>query len=191
MTTSRRTLDASKLVTGLFMSLDGIVEADEQWQFTYFDEELFAGIAAGWERASAVLMGRRSFEGYDRLRREHPDSPAVHFLDATPRYVASTTMTGSDWAGTTVLGADLEAQVAGVRSRHEGDVLVLGSPTLVRWLIARGLLDVLALTVLPVLVGSGIRLFTDMALPGGPRGMALAGSRALASGVLELEYTFA
>lgn len=57
------------------MSLDGSVEADEDRQFAYFDDELrwhrrrtsFAGIAAGWARAGAVLTGRHSFAGYDRL----------------------------------------------------------------------------------------------------------------------------
>lgn len=56
-----------KIVTGLFMSLDGIVEADDDWQFAYFDEELFEGIRGGWARAGATLMGRRSYEGYDAL----------------------------------------------------------------------------------------------------------------------------
>ena len=73
--TTTQTQDPPQLVTGLFMSLDGIVEADENWQFSYFDDELFAGITASWARAGAVLMGRRSFVGYDRLRHEHPDSP--------------------------------------------------------------------------------------------------------------------
>ena len=187
MTTSPHPQDTTTLTTCLFMSLDGIVEADEQWQFPYFDEELFAGITASWARAGAVLMGRRSFEGYDRLRNTHPESPAVAFLDAVPKYVASTTLTHADWPGTTVLSDDLETQITDLRSRHPGEVLVLGSPTLVRWLLARGLLDVLAVTVLPVLVGAGPRLFDDLELPG-PRGVRLIRSHALASGALELEW---
>lgn len=73
-----------KIVTGLFTSLDGIVDADDDWQFPYFDEELFAAITAGWHSASTLLLGRRSYEGYERLRVEHPDSPMLAFLDATP-----------------------------------------------------------------------------------------------------------
>ena len=181
---------AARIVTGLFTSLDGIIEADDQWQFAYFDEELFAAISANWAQTGAVLMGRTSFAGYDRLRHEHPDSPVVHFLDGVPKYVASTTLTHVDWPGTTVLGTNLEAEVAALRTTHQGEIIVLGSPTLVRWLIARGLLDTLALTVLPILVGSGVRLFHDMELPEGPVGMHLGTARPLGSGVLELSYTF-
>lgn len=183
--------EAPRLVTGLFMSLDGIVEADQDWQFAYFDDDLFAGIAAGWARAGAVLMGRRSFVGYDRLRHDHPDSPAVQFLNSVPKYVASTTLTEVGWSGTAVLGGDLEAKLTQIRTEPGKEVLVLGSPTLVRWLLAHKLLDALTFAVLPIIVGSGVRLFEDMALPSGHMGMHLNAARPLASGALELSYKFA
>jgi dihydrofolate reductase len=180
-----------QLLTGLFMSLDGIVEADEDWQFAYFDDELFASITAGWARAGAVLLGRRSFAGYDRLRHEHPDSPAVQFLNSVPKYVASTTLSDVAWPGTTVLGAGLESELAGLKTEPGKEILVLGSPTLVRWLLAHKLLDVLTFTVLPIVVGSGVRLFEDMELPTGPLGLRLDTARPLSSGALELRYSLA
>lgn len=73
-----------KITTGLFTSLDGVVDADDDWQYPYFDEELFAGIAAGWAAAGAALMGRRSFEGYEQLRVAHPDSPMIAFGGCDP-----------------------------------------------------------------------------------------------------------
>ncbi len=189
--TSTPTHGTRQLVTGLFVSLDGIVEADDDWQFAYFDDELFEGITAGWASAAAVLMGRRSFAGYDRLRHDHPDSPAVQFLDSVPKYVASTTLTEVEWPGTTVLGDQLEAELAVLRTEPGKDILVLGSPTLVRWLLARKLLDALTFTVLPIIVGSGARLFEDMDLPAGHLAMRLDRAHQLASGALELRYTFA
>lgn len=180
-----------KIVTGLFMSLDGIVEADDDWQFAYFDEELFDGITAGWARAGATLMGRRSYEGYDTLRVEHPDSPTVAFLDATPKYVASTTLTDVSWRNTLVFGSDLHEQVAQLKQQPGKDILVLGSPTLVRWLLRNGLLDELNFTVLPIIVGSGVRLFQDMDIPAGHVGLKLQGAKTLTSGALELSYTAA
>ena len=189
--TTTQTKDTPKLVTGLFMSLDGIVEAEEDWQYAYFDDELFASIAAGWPRAGAGLIGRHSFAGYDRLRHEHPDSPAVHFLDSVPKYVASTTLAEVGWSGTTVLGVDLEAELARLRTKPGKDILVLGSPTLVRWLMAHRLLDALTFTVLPIIVGSGVRLFEDIELPTGHLDMRLDAAQPLASGALQLRYTFA
>lgn len=187
--TLKPTHDTPRLVTGLFMSIDGVVDADQDWQFAYFDEELFASITAGWARAGAVLLGRRSFAGYDRLRHEHPESPAVQFLNSVPKYVASTTLTNVAWPGTTVLGIGLKAELARLRTEPGKEVLVLGSPTLVRWLLAHKLLDVLTFTVLPIVVGSGVRLFEDMDLPTGPLGMRLDAVHPLSSGALEMCYT--
>lgn len=147
-----------KIVTGLFTSLDGIVDADDDWQYAYFDEELFAGITAGWDRAGALLLDRCSFEGYERLRVEHPDSPMCSVLEATPTYVVSSTLDEFQRDGVTVIGCE-RGRINRLRDETTGDVLVLGSPTLVRWLLAED-------------------------LP-----LSLAASTALRSGVLELRYT--
>lgn len=175
-----------RIVTGLFTSLDGVVDADDDWQFAWFDDELFAKITAGWARAAAVLVGRKSHEGYEGLRAEHPDSPVLGFLDATPTYVVSTTMTAPPRENVTVLAGDLEARVTTLRDDVAGDVLVLGSPSLLRWLIAHDLLDELNVLVLPVVVGSGPRLFTDM--PAGRVPLRLVSAQPHANGALDLRY---
>jgi len=177
-----------RIRTGLFTSLDGIVEADDDWQFAYFGEELMSEIFDGFRGADDLLMGRVSYEGYARLRTEHPDSPVLPFLDSRPKHVVSTTLADRDldWAGATVLGGDVAAGIDALKRSPGGDILLLGSPTLVRWLLSRGLLDELALTVFPILVGSGPRLFQDM--PAKRVGLRLTDSRALASGALSLRY---
>ncbi len=99
-----------RIRTGLFTSLDGIVEADDDWQFAYFGEELMSEIFDGFRGADDLLMGRVSYEGYARLRTEHPDSPVLPFLDSRPKHVVSTTLADRDldWAGATVLGGDVD-----------------------------------------------------------------------------------
>jgi len=99
--------------TGLFTSLDGIVDADDDWQFAYFDEELMGGIFDGLDGADDLLMGRVSYQGYARLRTEHPDSPVLPFLDARPKHVVSTTLTDRDldWEGATIIGGDVAAGI--------------------------------------------------------------------------------
>lgn len=180
-----------KLVTGLFMSLDGIVEAGDDWQFAYFDDELFESITAGWDRADAVLMGRRSFEGFNALRDEHPDSPMVAFLERAHRYVTSTTLAQTSWRGSTVLSGDVHEQLAQLKQSPGKDILVPGSPTLVRWLLSHGLLDELNVSILPVIVGSGVRLFPASSTGDYVTGVGLdlVHSKALRSGVLEVSYT--
>jgi dihydrofolate reductase len=174
--------------TGLFISLDGIVEADDDWQFAYFDEELMRGIFDGFDGADDLLMGRVSYEGYARLRTEHPDSPVLPLLDARPKHVVSTTLANQDldWEGATVMCGDVAAGIDALKRSPGGDILLLGSPTLVRWLLSRGLLDELVLTVFPIVVGSGPRLFENM--PTERVGLRLTDSRALASGALSLHY---
>jgi hypothetical protein len=72
------------LTTLLFMSLDAVVEAEDDWQFPYFDEEMLPGFSAQWDRAAAVLLGRRTFEGFHGLRGRTPKSAVVRFLRGVP-----------------------------------------------------------------------------------------------------------
>lgn len=180
-----------KIVTGLFTSLDGVVGADSDWQFPYFDDELLEWIASGSRDVDTVLMGRHSFAGYSALRRDHADSPILPFLERADRYLVSTTQTDTDWPGTTILSHDVSEQLTDLKQQSGGKILVAGSPTLVRWLLAHDLLDELAVCVLPIIVGSGPRLFpesdSDSSLT--RRGLGLLRSGALRSGVLTMTYS--
>lgn len=176
--------------TSLFMSLDGVVEAENDWQFPFLDKETFASLTGDWERSDAVLLGRRSFEGFDDVRRSSPDSPVVGFLGSVARYVVSGSDYRPGWAGTTALTGDIAAQVRRLKGQPGGNILVIGSPTLVRWLLINGLLDTFAVTVLPILVGAGPRLTPDeagvTALSRYP--LSLAACRRLGNGTLHLTY---
>lgn len=179
-----------EITAGMFTSLDGVVQADDDWQFRWFDEELFAGVTAAWDRSDVAVMGRRSYEGYRSLRTEHPDSPMLGFLERVDRYVLSRTMVDPRWPGTTVIADDAFGRIAEL---HElpGDapILVSGSPSVVRGLLARGLLDELTLTLLPIVVGPGDRLFPEGCDDGlQRRPLTLTRHRILRSGATELTY---
>lgn len=177
------------ILSGLFVSLDGVVSAHSDWQFAYFDAELFAGIAAAWERSDVAVMGRRSYEGYRQLRDEHPDSPMLAFLDSAQRYVLSRTLRDPGWPGTTVLAEQPYERLAKLKRQPGSDILVAGSPSVVRGLLAAELLDELTVTVLPIVVGSGDRLFPESADGEFARlGLRLAESSTLASGAVQLHY---
>ncbi|HEU4543578.1 MAG TPA: dihydrofolate reductase family protein [Jiangellaceae bacterium] len=175
-----------KIVAGLFMSLDGVVDGAEGWQYPYLDEELGAAMEAGARRAAALLLGRRSYEGYEALRIENPDSPVLALIDRTRTYVVSSTLARSP-QGVSIIDRDLIEQIAALRDENDGDVLVLGSPTLVRWLLAHDLLNELHLFMLPIVVGSGLRLFDDTAPRRYP--LELVHSRAMGNGALDVHYT--
>jgi dihydrofolate reductase len=180
-----------KTVTSLFISLDGVVEAEDDWQFAYLDDDTFSALTTAWDRVDAVLMGRRSFQGFDEVRTANPDSPVIGFLSRVRRYVVSTTLTSAPWHGSTILHGDVRDQLARLKQQPGKDILVLGSPALVRWMLGQGLLDELALIILPIIVGSGPRLFPEKSAadPLTRLGLDLTNVKPLASGALQLTYT--
>jgi len=78
-----------------------------------------------------------------------------------PKYVVSNSLAEATWNNTTVISGDVAAQLRDLKSRTDGDLVMSGSPTLVRWLLGNGLLDELHLLVHPIAVGHGHRLFED------------------------------
>jgi dihydrofolate reductase len=85
--------------------------------------------------------------------------PVAAALNDRPKYVVSTTLSGPLWEPTTVLTGDIAAQIKQLKEEGEGDLVVPGSLSLVRWLLANNLVDQLDLTVYPVVIGQGNRLF--------------------------------
>lgn len=176
-----------KVFTNIFTSIDGVVDADSDWQFPFFDDELFEWVSGAWDRATAVLLGRPSFEGYERLRIEHPESPVIAFLNRTPTFVVSDKVTETQRSGVEIIRrADVVTRVAALRQESDGDILLLGSPGLLRRLVERDVVDELNILVLPAIVGTGTRLFSgDSEMRAG---LTLESSRALSSGAVQLVY---
>jgi dihydrofolate reductase len=102
-----------------------------------------------------------------------------------PKYVVSKTLERADWNNSTVLSGDVAEEVAALRQQEGGDILVAGSATLVRELIAHDLVDEYRLMVFPIVLGSGKRLFADA--PGTPV-LKLVDLERLGSGTLILTY---
>jgi dihydrofolate reductase len=112
--------------------------------------------------ADALLLGRVTYEGFAQAWPGRTDE--VGFADKfnnMPKYVASTTLERADWNNSTVLGPDIAAEVAELKNRYSGDLLINGSGTLVRTLADHGLVDEYRLMVFPVVLGTGRRLFGE------------------------------
>ena len=175
-----------KLVAGLFMSLDGVVEAPSRWAGPYLDEEVFAWITAGLPLADAVLLGRDTYlEFAARWPALGSSTPMSAFLNDTPKFVVSRTLEDADWGPATLIRGDLADEVTRLKRLDGANIQIPGSPTLVRALLAGGLLDELSLGIVPLAVGSGVRLFEGI---GSEIALELAESRTLSRGVLALTY---
>lgn len=174
-----------RIVSNFFISLDGVVESPHEWHFPYFDDAMGAIIGSGMEKSSAFLMGRRLYDEWSSYwSGPGADDEFAGFINGIPKYVPSTTLRDPAWQNTTVLSGDVAAEVRALKERTDGDIAMSGSATTVRWLLANGLLDELALLVHPIAVGSGQRLFEDpTTYP-----LELLSSTALDTGVLHLRY---
>src|ERR671916_1586907 len=188
-----------KLTTNTNVSVDGVMqglggpEEDRRggverggWAMPYVDEETAALVGQVYQRADAFLFGRRTYEvfagswGTGSWGANQGDNPISVALNTRPKYVASTTLIDSQWADTTVLSGDVAAAVSELKARPEGELQVVGSLSLVRWLLDNDLVDELILLTYPVVVGQGRRLFPDS---GQDMALELVESRATASGV--------
>ncbi len=175
-----------RIVSNFFLSLDGVVEAPDQWHFPYFDDEMGEIIGKGMETSTAFLMGRKLYSEWSEYwPAQGPEVPFSEFINTIPKYVVThRPVEGDLWNNTTVLSDDPAAQVRALKDSTDGDIAMSGCATTVRWLLANDLLDELALLVHPIAVGKGQRLFEDT--PTVP--LTLLSSEALSSGVLFLRY---
>jgi dihydrofolate reductase len=160
----------ARIVASEFVSLDGVAEdpggaegyRHGGWAFAFSRGE--EGDRFKAEEAfgcDALLLGRATYEGFAAAWPEREGEFADRF-NSMPKYVVSSTLSDPQWTNVTVLGGDLEAAVARVHERHDGDVVVHGSLTLVQGLLELDLLDELRLMVFPVALGAGKRLFGEL-----------------------------
>ena len=114
--------------------------------------------------AAAFLFGRRTYEifaGSWGTSIDMAKMPIGVALNRRPKYVASTSLTDPQWAGTSVLTGNVAAAIGDLKAQQDGDLLVPGSGTLVRWLLANALVDQFDLVTYPLVIGQGTRLFPD------------------------------
>lgn len=170
----------------LFISLDGVVEAPDEWHFPYFDDDMGEAVGAGFAATDAMLMGRVHYEESAAYWPDHADEPFGDVMNSMKKYVVSNTLQSADWENSEILGGDAAGRLREIKSGDGGDISVVGSATTVRWLLGEGLLDELSLLVHPVVVGGGLaRLFPpdEPTIP-----LELLSSETFESGVLNLSY---
>lgn len=175
-----------KIVAGLFTSLDGVVEAPDQWQMPYMNDEIGEFITWHLVNAGALLLGRKTYQEFAGFwPHETEMSDMADLLNGKPKLVASNTLDTLDWQNSTLVSGNVMEKLATLK-QEPGDFLTMtGSVTLVRSLIAANLLDELHLLVHPVVVGKGARLFEH---PSDQRHLKLFDSKTYDNGSVMLSY---
>ena len=175
-----------KVIVYEYVTLDGVVEAPEKWQFPYFSDDVAEVIKSQILDAGAILLGRAT---YDIFAASWPSRTNNEFgvadkLNNAPKYVVSSTLESPDWNNTTLIKENVLEEIAGLKQQPGGDIGILGSATLVQSLMGRELIDEYRLMVHPIILGSGKRLFPEgINLP-----LRLLEVKAFTSGVLLLRY---
>ena len=177
-----------KIVAGLFISLDGVVEAPQNWHFPYWTDEMGAIVQGQIDASDTLLMGRGTYDEFVQFwPNAGSDVELADHMNGVEKIVVSSTLSNPTWQNTTVIGDNVAERLQALKELPgRKNIGMSGSAGLVRWLINNDLLDELNLLVHPVIVGSGKRLFTD---DSARKSLALADSRTLKTGVLSLVYT--
>jgi dihydrofolate reductase len=173
-----------KVVAGVMMSLDGVVEAPEAWTGPYFSPDLGQEVGSTMGQADTMLLGRKTYETFAESFAGQSGGMA-DVMNSTPKLVASTTLDEAAWQNSTLIKGDLAAELARLKQQDGKNINISGSATLIRSLLRDGLLDELRLLVFPVVVGSGARLFEGHV---DRMELALAESKSFQAGVVSLVY---
>ncbi|WP_406290322.1 dihydrofolate reductase family protein [Embleya sp. NBC_00896] len=179
-----------KITAALFISLDGVVEAPDQWHFPYFDDEMGAVVGSMLDTADTVLLGRRTYDSFagawpQREAAGGEDAAFARVLGDVRKIVVSRHELEFTWRNSEQLEGDLVDAVIALKNEPGTDISVSGSVSVVRSLLADGLLDELHLLVHPIAVRTGMRLFDEgeTTIP-----LRLLSSQAFRTGVLHLVY---
>jgi dihydrofolate reductase len=169
------------------MSLDGVIDAPT-WTFDYgFDPQMGEAIGAFTGRSRGILLGRTTYEMFEPAwsTRTVEDDPGAPFFNDTTKYVVSATLTNATWRNSQIIGPYDPDAIRNLKDDLDGDLYVSGSGTLVRAMLADGLVDGLNLFVYPLTRGPGPRLFPEDAAPGT---LSLAACESYENGVVHLAY---
>ncbi len=174
-----------KVVSSTFVTLDGVMEAPEQWSFDFWSDEAGAYKHAELMASDAMLLGRITYEAFAAAWPTMTDDDGfADRMNSLPKHVASTTLTEATW-NATVIESDLADAVGKLGKATSGDILISGSADLVNALILLGLIDEYRLMIFPVVIGSGKRLFAA-GLAKTP--LTLVETKSLPNGVVNLTY---
>jgi dihydrofolate reductase len=188
-----------KLTVSLQVTVDGVAQANggnsEEldpgftrggWAIGVGDAEAAGYILDTWRRPDAFLLGRKTYDLFETYwGARHDDGGFGEAISSRPKYVVSNALTAPSWEHTSVLSGDVAEGIRSLKADRDGELLLVGSVALARWLLEHELVDELNLIQFPVIVGQG-----ESFLPRTGRDFALdlQDSRVFPTGIVALTY---
>jgi dihydrofolate reductase len=186
-----------KVVAVTQMTLDGVMQAPggpeedpsggfEQggWSVNYWDEVLEQAIGEAMARPFDLLLGRKTYEIF-AAHWPYDEGPIADHLNSATKYVASRTLERLDWTNSTLIEGEVETMVPQLKAEDGPELQVHGSSELLQTLLAHELIDEFRLSIFPVVVGPGKRLFGEATVP---VGLTLVDSKVTTAGVIIATY---
>ena len=173
-----------KLIVTEFVTLDGVMEAPEQWVFEFHTDETARLKLDEMLHADALVLGKNT---YDIFASSWPSMSGelADQMNGIRKHVISTTTTELAWHNSQAITGDPVAAVSALKNQHGADILVAGSASVVQALAEHGLIDEYRLLVCPLILGRGQRLFASACAPAH---LALAETKTFDTGALLLRY---
>jgi len=161
-----------KIISGLFITLDGVVEAPGNgdttlpekrgWSESYMNQEIGMSIFDAIQKSDAFLLGRRTFQEFAAFWPSMPaEDPFAQVINSMPKYVVSTTLENAEWNNSTLIKGNIVEEISRLKQQEGNNISIIGSPTLVHSLLEYGLIDEIQFLVCPVVLGVGKRLFNN------------------------------
>ncbi len=172
-----------RLQVSEILTLDGIMEAPDNWVFPYMDQEIGEYVMTALHKTDAMLFGRKTFQ---EMAAAWPDRTGdmADIFNSVPKYVVSSTLKDVTWNNSHVISGNIAEEVAKLKAQPGGILLLQGSADLVRLLAQHHLIDEYSLHVAPLVLGKGKRLFQE----GDQAQLQLANTKAYKAGMLTLNY---
>ena len=173
----------SKLQVAEFLTLDGVMEAPDQWNGPFLNEEMGMEIGSRLFQCDALLYGRRTYEEMAAAWPGRTGDMADRF-NRIPKFVVSTTLKEVTWNNSRLIEGNIAEEVSKLKQQFGQAITILGSGDLVRTLMQQNLIDEFLLIVCPLVLGNGKRLFQDASRTT----LRLVNSKAYTTGAVWLTY---
>jgi dihydrofolate reductase len=178
-----------KIINSTYISIDGVVEGPHLWPSLGrpSDERAEQIQTDLLNSCDAVLMGRRTYEGFAPVWPTRSGDPYSDRINTMPKYVVSTTLQDPEWANTHVIATDVVAEVTRLKESPGQDIVQYGFGAVSRLLLQHGLLDELRLWWHPLIVGNGSP--SDLLFGAAPAvAFTVAGATTLSDGIVIVNY---
>ena len=173
-----------KIIEHILVSLDGVfAEADLSGFLAYNDDAYIQDRLGQLLSCDAMLMGRNTYETFAQMW-PGMTHPLADRINALPKYVFSSTLEHAEWNNSTLVRGDVVAEVSKLKQQEGRDLLIYGHGLLGETLLKRHLLDVLDLSIHPLVLGQGKQFFRE----GQNATLRLVAAKSFSKGIVKLTY---